>query len=160
MKRTHVLTAVLIGAGLVGVVYAFSKKKVAAPGAGGPSSSAGGAVPSRAARSASAGSSGSIPSIIAGVSDILGTARYGAPIETTSVNTGGLTTAPIGNLPQLQSNPVLDLTNPIGFEGSQLVSNESAGTVQLPGLGDFGPDLASSVSALDVGGTDFGTVYA
>jgi len=161
MKKENIAAVLAAGIGVLAIAWYLTKKKPAtAPGAGGPSANAGGAIPRPAGRSAFGGSQGSIPNIIASAAALTSASRaINVPIDTT---TSQITEAPM-YLPQIQDNVgnlIDDGANPAGFQGTQLVSSESLGTVQLPGLGDFGPDVAGNVSALDVGGTDFGTVYA
>src|SRR5579859_1020368 len=156
MNNAKIAAVLATGLGLLAIAYYYAKGKPAkAPGAGGPSANAGGAVPARAATSASGGSQGSIPNIIAASAALTRSIQ----LDTSS---DGITEAPTF-LPQIPNNDQLLLSQPGalgGGGGGGFVADESLGTVQLPGLGDFGPDIAGNVSALDVGGTDVGTVYA
>ncbi len=162
MKKQQLAAILAAGLGLVAIAWYFKKKPAAAaPGAGGPSANAGGATPARAAVSATGGSTGSIPNIIAAAA-ALSRAESQVNVPLSGSNNGGIVQSQVF-VPQIADNAdtlIIDGSNPSGFQGTQLVSSESTGTVALPGLGDFAPDVASSVSALDVGGTDFGTVYA
>jgi hypothetical protein len=192
MNREKIITLLLIGFGVLGLLYYLGKnKKVAAPGAGGPSVNAGGAAITRAIRSDTSGVAGSIPNIIASAAALTGQ-TYGsvglsaakqsgaapAVISTSSSKLSDTLTAPSsfsafqltspvdieGNPISLSPTPSLtelyDIEgNPTGFQGSQLVASESPHTPAFPDLGDFTPDTASLVSSLDVGGTDYGSLY-
>lgn len=156
MKNEKVVTLLLIGFGILGILYFLGKKK-SVPGA---LANAGGAAITPAVRSASAGVSGSIPNIIASAAALTGQ-TFGSVFSRVEQK-AGVAPKP-GSIETSMYDPgnvALDLTNPTGFQGTQLVSLESSGTAALPGLGDLSPDVASYVSALDVGGMDYGTVYA
>jgi hypothetical protein len=156
MKNQKVITLLLLGFGILGILYYLGKKKTI-PGL---AANAGGASITPAVRSASAGVSGSIPNIIASAAALTGQ-TFGS-IFVRQEQAAGLMPKP-GTIEQSSYDPgntLVDLTNPTGFQGTQLVSLESSGTVALPGLGDFSPDVAGHVSALDVGGMDYGTIYA
>ena len=178
MNREKTATIVLLAVGAGGILYYLaSRKKAAAPGAGGPNANAGGAPISRAVASDSAGVSGSIPSIIASAAALTGKS-FGSIFQSTERQAGtapktidqsssaitGSLQAPIFAAP----SPILNL-QPSTPSGSTFVSlgggvgggsAESTGTVSLPGLGALSPDIPSFVSALDVGGIDYGTLYA
>jgi hypothetical protein len=155
VKNEKVVTLLLIGFGILGIVYYLGKKKTV-PGALG---NAGGGGITPAVRSASAGVSGSIPNIIASAAALTGQ-TFGS-IFSRSEQAAGIAPKP-GTIEQSSFDPgntLVDPTSASGVSGpTQFVSLESGGTVSLPGLADFGPDIAGQVSALDVGGLDYGTL--
>ncbi len=159
MDREKVLTLMLLGFGTLGILYYIGKKKaLASPGAGGPAVNAGGASIARTVQSATAGVSGSIPNIIAAAAALTGTSA-GAVASNLQLQSGGRP-AQVDQSVADVSGTLVEPTQPTGLQGTQLVFNDTPTAPQLPGLGDFGPDVAANVSALDVGGLDYGTLYA
>ncbi|MHB8613960.1 MAG: hypothetical protein ACYDAL_16285 [Candidatus Dormibacteraceae bacterium] len=139
MTRDRIVTLLLIGFGILGLLYYLTKKPAAAaPGLGAPGS-AGGAALERAATSAAGGVSGSIPSLIAAAAALTGN-NYGAPASALLRNAGGA--------------PQLGAIQPSIYDPGTVLTEPAS-----PDLGAPSPDIASSVTALDAGGLDLGTLY-
>jgi hypothetical protein len=172
VNQEKVVTLLLVGFGILGILYYLGKKKpLAAPGAGGPNANAGGGSITPAVRSASAGVSGSIPNIIASAAALSGQS-FGS-IFARQEQTAGVAPKP-GTLTQSTYDPAdvfydttKTLTRPplLDLQPSSPSSTFQSGVtgsieVPFPGLTtDYGPDVSGLVSALDVGGTDYSSLY-
>lgn len=136
MKTEKIVTLLLIGFGVIGIAWYLTHRKAsAAPGAGGILGTAGGAAITRAVRDHSAGVSGSIPNIIASAAALTGQSFGQVVVE---------------NLPH-QNVATTDV--PL----STTLIDPPSGATTLPGLHSPNPDISSNVSALDVGGIDYGS---
>jgi hypothetical protein len=158
VTRDRIVTVVLIGFGILGLLYYLAKKPAAAsPGSAlAAPGSAGGASLARAATSASGGVQGSIPTLIAAAAALTGT-NYGKPAGTLLKNASPA--------PQPSTYDPANVLIQQGFAGTQMVSTDQLTDPNFPDLASrgflpsTGPDLASQVTALDAGGLDLGTLY-
>jgi hypothetical protein len=162
VNREKVVTLLLVGFGILGILYYLGKKKpLAAPGAGGPAVNAGGAGITPAVQSASAGVSGSIPNIIASAAALTGQ-TFGS-VFSRQTQLAGISPKP-GTLEPSTFDPgsvLIDTTSNLpAFQPLQLVPSGVMAANTSPLGTDFGPDVAGFVSALDVGGTDYSTLVA
>ena len=157
MSREKILSILLIGFGILGLLYLLGRKPQAvSPATGGGLANAGGAALQRTVASESAGVSGSIPSIIAAAAALTGQ-RPGSVAARTIQASGG---APA---PGAIEPTMFDPTDPLVFQGlagTQMVSTDSTGDPSLPGVsaGYGALDIPIGVTALDAGGLDTGTL--
>ncbi|HLZ52072.1 MAG TPA: hypothetical protein VKP61_15100 [Candidatus Acidoferrum sp.] len=161
MSREKITSMLLIGIGILGLLYLLGKKTTAAPG-----QTAGGAPIATSPRSISGGVSGSIPNIIAAAAALTGTSQ-GSVAQNLVKNAGG---APSPGMiqPSAVDYSSAQLISPAdstifqGYAGNQLVSTDNPTDVALPNVSSpFGAlDIPAGVTALDAGGLDSGSLYS